>query len=245
MITGLRGAGVVTPLWFEPSIIRNVTDNGTATATPFSSDTNLVYAVHIYTGVFSPPFDPVTSQPAMATSYSNAAAEAASFATPFVVDEYGSSATPKWNGWLTAQLNQQNLHQVGSAFWLWKQRTGKWDNWAVVHLDGALRSGTLRAQILSQPHVDAVPGALSATSAGAEQVSATIDGPGGEATIWGGTVVGGGPSPTSKTLRHVTINGRSVSTSCRTVTFTTSADLSGCLLTFTVPSGHQVVVATP
>jgi endoglycosylceramidase len=246
MITGLRAAGVVSPLWFEPSLLRNVTDNAVSVARSFSNDGNLVYAVHIYTGVFSPPFDPVTSQPVMAASYARAAQEAAAFGAPFVVDEYGSSATSEWNGWLAAQLDQQNLHQVGSAFWLWKQRVGKWDNWAVVHLDGSLRSGSLRAQLLSQPHVDSVPGALSATSASADDLTATVDGPGGTATLWGGTVVAGGPTTTVHTLRHVAVNGHPVATHCRTVLFHTSAvDLSGCRLTFQLPPGHQVVEATP
>jgi endoglycosylceramidase len=247
MITGLRAAGVKVPLWFEPSLLRNVTDSAVSTAARFSTDQNLVYAVHIYTGVFSAPFDPVASQPVMATSYANAAKEAAVFDTPFVVDEYGSSATPAWNSWLTAQLDNQNASVVGSAFWLWKQRTGKWDNWATVTLAGSLRSTTLRAQILSQPHVDSVPGALVATTASADELTATIEGSGGTATVWGGTVVTrGGPTTTASTLRHVTIGGTPVTATCRPVRFRTArVALSGCLLTVTVPAGHQVLVATP
>ncbi len=246
MITGLRTAGVKVPLWFEPSLLRNVTDSAVSTAAAFSTDENLVYAVHIYTGVFSAPFDPVASQPVMATSYANAAKEAAIFGTPFVVDEYGSSATPAWNSWLTAQLDNQNASVVGSAFWLWKQRTGKWDNWATVKLDGSLRSTTLRAQLLSQPHVDSVPGTLVATTASADQLSATVVGDGGEATLWGGTVVGhGGPTTTTATLRQVTVGGKPVRTTCRVIRFRTAGvDLSGCLLTVAVPAGHQVLVAT-
>ena len=247
MITGLRTAGVVVPLWFEPSLLRNVSDSAVATAAPFSSDPDLVYAVHIYTGVFSPPFSPTASLPAMATSYANAAKEAAIFGMPFVVDEYGSSATPAWNDWLSAQLANQDQYLVGSSFWLWKQRTGSWDNWAVVHLDGSLRSTTLRAQLLSEPHVDAVPGALTATSASAEHLTATVSGPGGTATLWGGTVVAsGGPTTTTGTLRHVTVDGAPVTATCRTVTFTTSSvSLSGCLLSVPVPAGSHTLVATP
>ncbi len=247
MIAGLRSAGVTSPLWFEPSLVRNITDTAVNNAVRFSTDQNLVYAVHIYTGVFSAPFDPVASQPVMATSYANAAREAAIFDAPFVVDEYGSSATPEWNGWLTAQLANQNAYQVGSAFWLWKQRTGRWDNWAAVALHGALRPTTLRAQILSQPHVDSVPGVLVGTTASAERLTATTSGGGGTASIWGGTVVvRGGPTTTASTLRHVTVGGNAVRARCRTVTFTTArVVLSGCLLTFAVPPGTQAIVATP
>ena len=247
MITGLRTAGVRVPLWFEPSLIRNVTDSAVAGAAKFSTDQNLVYAVHIYTGVFSAPYDPLASQPVMAMSYANAAKEASIFGTPFVVDEYGSSATPAWNSWLSAQLNNQNSSVVGSAFWLWKQRQGKWDNWATVHLDGSLRTTTLRAQILSQPHVDSVPGSLLSTASTTSELTATTSGPGGTATLWGGTVVThGGPTTTVSTLRAVTVNGKAVKANCRTVRFETSAvSLSGCLLTFPVPAGNQVIVATP
>lgn len=247
MIAGLRSAGVRSPLWFEPSLVRDITDTAVNNAAHFSSDQDLVYAVHIYTGVFSAPFGPVTSQPVMATSYANAAKEAAIFDTPFVVDEYGSSATPEWDSWLTAQLANQNAYQVGSAFWLWKQRTGRWDNWATVALHGALRSTTLRAQILSQPHVDSVPGRLVGTAAGAEGLTATTDGGGGTATVWGGAVVvRGGPTTTTATLRRVTVGGHAVRARCRAVTFTTErVALSGCLLTFVVPPGLQTVVATP
>jgi endoglycosylceramidase len=246
MIAGLRAAGVQVPLWFEPSLIRNVTDSAVAAAAKFSTDQNLVYAVHIYTGVFSAPYDPTTSQPVMATSYANAAKEASIFDTPFVVDEYGSSATPAWNSWLSAQLDNQNSYVVGSAFWLWKQRKGKWDNWATVQLDGSLRSTTQRAQILSQPHVDSVPGTLVSTTSSTGKLTATTSGTGGTATFWGGTVVThGGPTMMTSSLHTVTVNGKAVKATCRTVRFETSAvDLSGCLLTFAVPAGNQVIMVT-
>ena len=247
MISGLRAAGIVTPLWFEPSLLRNVTDSAVAAADRFSSDPDLVYAVHIYSGVFSPPSGPSASLGAMDTSYANAATEAAAFDAPFVVDEYGSSATPAWDDWLRAQLEHQNAYQAGSAFWLWKQRTGSWDNWAVVHLDGSLRSTTQRAQLLGAPHVDAVPGHLAATIATADRLTATVDGSGGTATLWGGAVVvHGGPTVTVRTLRQVTVNGKPTPAACRTVAFATgSVGLAGCLLTVRVPAGYQVVVATP
>jgi len=206
-----------------------------------------VYTVHIYTGVFSPPFSPVASIPALQTSYGNAATEAAVFGAPFVVDEYGSSATPEWNSWLTAQLAEQDTYAVGSSFWLWKQRPGRWDNWATVLLDGSLRSTTLRAQILSEPHVDAVPGPLLATTSTSDTLSLTTDGDGGNAVVWGGAVVTrGGPTTTRSTFRKVTIGGKSVPAACRTISFQTSTTrLSGCQLTFAIPAGHQVVVVTP
>lgn len=247
MIGGLRADGVVAPLWFEPSILRDLTDDALPQAAKFSTDGDLVYAVHIYAGVFAPPDGPTRSLGAMATSYANAAKEAAVFATPFMVDEYGSNATPEWNTWLAAQLDQQDEHTVGSGFWLWKQRTGRWDDWAVVHLDGSLRSGTLRAQLLSEPHVDAVPGDLVATAASAARLTATVEGSGGTARLWGGTVVrAGGRSTTVHTLRRVTVDGHLASAGCQVVRWQGGGtDLYGCVLSVHLPAGRTSIVATP
>jgi hypothetical protein len=136
---------------------------------------------------------------------------------------------------------------MGSSFWLWKQRPGKWDNWATVLLDGSLRSTTLRAQILSEPHVDAVPGPLLAATSTAGTLTLTTDGAGGSAVVWGGTVVThGGPTTTQSTFSKVTIGGKSVPAACRMISYRTpTTRLQGCQLTFAIPSGHQVVVVTP
>jgi hypothetical protein len=261
MIKGLRAGGVVAPIWFEPSIVRDLTNDALPEAARFSSDQNLVYAVHIYTGVFSPPFSSKVPESDLAASYANAAAEAKVFGTPFVVDEYGSDPTPAWNHWLTEQISLQNQYAVGSAFWVWKQRKGYWYNWSVVNLDGSLRTGTLRAQLLGAPHVDVVPGRLVATAAGPERLSATVDGPGGRAILWGGVVVSqGAPEVTTSTLSKVTIDGRPARSRCRMVSFSPSsarasrgasvtspprALLSGCLLYVDVPPGRHVLVAEP
>lgn len=247
MISGLRAAGVRAPIWFEPSIVRDLTNDALPEAARFSADADLVYALHIYTGVFSPPFSPSVSDSALAQSYANAAAEAKVFGTPFVVDEFGSNATPAWNGWLDEQISLQNSYEVGSGFWLWKQRKGYWYDWATVRLDGSLRPSTSRAQILSEPHVDAVPGDLLATSASPESLEATVSGPGGTAYLWGGTVVlRGGPKVTRVTLAKVTVDGRPTRATCHTLAFEApSVRLSGCLLEVHVPPGRHVLVASP
>ncbi len=246
MIAGLRAGGVVVPLWFEPSIIRDLTNDALGQAARFSDDPNLVYAVHMYTGVFSPPFDSSVTESQLSSSYADAAAEAKVFGTPFMVDEYGSNPTPAWNEWLTEQLSLQNAYQVGSGFWLWKQRIGHWYDWATVHLNGSLRRHTLRAQLLGGPHVDAVPGDLLATSSTPESLSATVDGPGGTAFLWGGTVVkSGGPTVTTHTLTRVTIDSKPVATSCHVQRFEApGTSLEGCLLQVHVPAGHHLIEAT-
>ncbi len=246
MVTGLRRAGVVTPLWFEPSILRDVTDDARSAAMRFSSDQDLVYAVHIYSGVFAPPFGPTASVRELSLSYDHAAIEAATFDTPFVVDEYGSDATPRWNSWLEAQLADQEKHHVGSGFWLWKQRRGRWDRWAVVNLDGSLRRGTQRAQLLSEPHLDAVPGRLVFEEATRRSLEVTVRGPGGTATFWGGTVVTGGRSLLRHSLDQVAIDGHHVPASCHLVRYSArSLTLAGCLVSVALPSGRHHVTLSP
>ncbi len=246
MIKGLRNAGIVVPLWFEPSAIRNFTNDALPEAARFSTDPNLVYAVHMYTGVFSPPYSSNVPFSDLQSSYSYAEKEANVFGTPWMVDEFGSSPTPAWNKWLTEQIMLQNNYGVGSGFWLWKQRKGYWYNWSLVNLNGSIHSGNIRAQLLGMPHVDTVPGRLVSTSATPSQLNVVVDGSGGMATLWGGVAVyQGGTTLVPHTLRYVAIDGHPVSSSCQKVAFqNSSVDLGGCLLTINVPSGCQEIVVT-
>ena len=245
MINGLRSAGIVVPLWFEPSAIRNFLNNALPQAEKFSSDPNLVYAVHMYTGVFSPPFSSSVPFSDLQSSYSYAKQEAAVFGTPLVADEFGSNPTSAWNRWLYNQIALQNTYRVGSAFWLWKQRTGYWYNWSLVNLDGSLHHSNIRAQVLGMPHIDGVPGRLVSTTASAGNLSATVDGPGGVATIWGGVVVrSGGATLQPHTVRYVSINGHPTQVNCQPISYQTSnVSLGGCLLSVHIPAGCQLIVA--
>lgn len=231
MIGGLRAAGYRSPIWFEPSVLRDETDDARYGAIRFSSDPQLVYAVHIYTGVFSYPQGPDNSQLQLEQSYQSAAAEAAAFGTPWVDDEFGADASSAWDTWISRQLSLQNRYTVGSGFWLWQQQPGFY-GWSVVHRDGTLRSSTDRAQLLSLPHVDTAPGRLLAmtllgpSSDGAlphapTALRATVDSAhGGTATFWSGTVVrSGGPSLIHTVFDNVTVNGRTQTATCHQLTF--------------------------
>jgi endoglycosylceramidase len=136
-IDAIRAAGYQVPVWFEPPIYRVLTNDFTTAAERFSTDGDLVYAPHIYTGVFSPPFSPNASAQ-LSASYDAAVKEARTFHAALVVDEWGCNASPDWDGWISEQLALQNSHQVGSAFWLFKQRKGPWADWSLVRLDGGL-----------------------------------------------------------------------------------------------------------
>jgi hypothetical protein len=197
----------------------------------------------VYTGVFSPPYSAPVPEATAKESFTDAAKEAAIFGTPWVDDEFGANASAVWDGWITQQIGLQNAFTVGSGFWLWKQRKGPWYRWAVVNDNGSLRSSTKRAQIISMPHVDTVPGRLLATSAGTDALSATVSGPGGTATLWGGTVVlHGGATMARASLSSATIDGHRAASRCRRVHYESQdVDLTGCLVTVHVPAGQEVI----
>lgn len=265
MIVGLRSAGYHGTIWFEPSVLRDETDNARYAAVRFSTDPQLVYAVHIYTGVFSYPQGPNNTELQLAQSYRSAAAEAAAFGTPWIDDEFGADASAAWDTWITRQLALQDRFVVGSGFWLWKQRPGFY-GWSVVRPHGRLRSSTMRAQLLSLPHVDQVPGRLVATSLtglpglpGAPdvrggQLSATVDSAtGGTVVLWSGTeVLAGGRSLITSPWTRVTVDGHRAVARCSPVHFAIPAgadgpslSLAGCRVTVEVTAGRHVVVLRP
>jgi len=246
MIAVLRAAGETRPIWFEPSILRDVTDDARAAAVSFSADPQLVYAVHIYTDVFSPPFSPGDSRTHLTQSFSNAQTEASRFGTPWVDDEFGDNAGQVWNGWLQNELDLQDQFLVGSAFWVWHQKPGFYD-WETVNLDGSLRYDSLRAQQLSRPRVDAVPGRLLSTVSTPQRLDATIDGPGGTATFWGGTLVlRGGSTLQAAALQDALVDGRPVLSACTPVAYSTAVvSLRACRVDVAIPAGKHTVTLLP
>ncbi len=241
MISGLRSAGVAVPIWFESPVIRSPQEIASV-ARAFSGDPDLVYAYHAYTGVFSDPMGVAASVPALPGVYASVEQAARAFGTPFVVDEYGTAPTRDWNPWIAEQLSLQDQYLAGSSLWLWKQRIGYWYNWALVHLDGTLRSDG-RVMLLGMPHVDSVPGRLVATSTSASQLSVTVDGPGGMALLWGGLQVDAGPGAGStSTLMSASIDGAPADAACQDVSFSPGSEsFGGCLVRVRVPAGRHVI----
>lgn len=241
MIEGLRKSGEERMLWFEPSIIRDVIDVDPGNPEPFSDDGNLVYAPHIYTGVFNS-----GDLAQLRLSYERAVDEAASYEAPFVNGEWGGGTDPAGEERLVANLDLLDEFTAGSGFWMWKQKP-EFYGWQTVQPDGALRPDSMRAQQLSRPHLDAVPGRLLATEWDGHALTSTVRGAGGRTRAWSGTVVRSGGETLIKRPRvRVRIDGRPVKAKLDDREWNDAGtDIEGFSLRFPVPKGRHEIELLP
>jgi hypothetical protein len=241
MIDGLRRDGETRMIWFEPNIVRDVIDFDPGQPEPFSDDGNLVYAPHIYTGVFNG-----GDLDQLRASYAAAAEEAAAYEAPWVDGEWGGGADPAGEERLVANLDLQNDYVIGSGFWMWKQRPGFYD-WHTVEPDGSLRQDSMRAQQLSRPHLDAAPGRIVATEWDGHGLVSTVRGKGGTARAWSGTVVRrGGGSLIKRPRVRVRVDGEPVSSRRSPKRFVTDeVALGGYRVSFRIPGGRHEIELLP
>jgi hypothetical protein len=241
MIDGLRRDGETRMIWFEPNIVRDVIDFDPGQPEPFSDDGNLVYAPHIYTGVFNG-----GDLDQLRASYAAAAEEAAVYEAPWVDGEWGGGADPAGEERLVANLDLQNDYVIGSGFWMWKQRPGFYD-WHTVEPDGSLRQDSMRAQQLSRPHLDAAPGRIVATEWDGHGLVSTVRGKGGTARAWSGTVVRrGGGSLIKRPRVRVRVDGEPVSSRRSPKRFVTDeVALGGYRVSFRIPGGRHEIELLP
>lgn len=237
MISGLRKSGERGMIWFEPNIMRDVTDFDIGQPEKFSNDGNLVYAPHIYTGTFN------GGGPAqLRTSYEKAVAEAKTYGAPFVDGEWGGGSDENAESMRALKLELQNEFRTGSAFWMWKQKPGFY-NWQTVNEDGSLRTDSMRAQMLSQPHADRIPGQIVSTAFAGGELTTVASGKGGTARLWSGTVVQkGGASLISKPLIRAFVDGRRVKATLQPKAFNTDAvSLRGFRVLVKIPKGRHSI----
>lgn len=241
MIDGLRKAGEKRMIWFEPNIIRDVVDVDVGLPEKFSDDGNLVYAPHIYTGTFNG-----GGPDELRASYIAAVEEAKTYGAPFVDGEWGGGSSEKDEMMRGLKLDLQNEFRAGSAFWMWKQKEGFY-NWHTVNEDNTLRQDSMRAQQLSQPHADRVPGQILSTTYADGLLTTVARGKGGNARFWSGTVFHqGAPSLLGRPLIRAWIDGRRVRPVLRAKTF--KADgvrIRGFRVFVKVPRGRHEITLKP
>jgi endoglycosylceramidase len=131
---GYADAGVhdARHLFFlEPGLLRQMTDFPSHLGLPVSSYPNLVFDIHAYTHGFTLEALLGNHDPSTATypwggydqTYSLGEREAKVMGAALFVSEFGND--PKYDSVLLAnELLQQEKHDVGFAFWTWKENSG-------------------------------------------------------------------------------------------------------------------------
>lgn len=137
-------------IFVDTGLLREVTDFPTHLGTPLSSYPNLVLSMHAYTHVYT--FDALLGQPAdRATypwggyeqSYVLADREARAMNAALLVAEFGDG--PNYDSVVAAQLDEQERHLTGFAFWVWKENgNGNWGMYGAAS-PANLSNGCLRA----------------------------------------------------------------------------------------------------
>ncbi len=243
-IAALRADGEGRPLWIDRPAATEQQDGETAgLPSSLSGDRNLVLAPHDYVGVFSKPDWPAGGQARLSAFYTGAEHEAMALHTALVIGEWGAQAGGSWDDLLRAKLGLQDALSIGSSFWMWKQRPGFYD-WHLVNLDGSLRGDTMRAQILSQPYPQAVPGRVVSDAVANGRLRVVINADrAGTALLWSGTrVVAGGAPGLAAPLVHASLDGHPVSATLSARSFHTPAvALTGDVVAVQVPAGQHTL----
>ena len=126
--------------FIEPNALRNLTDQGLI-VTPwslYSSYPNVVYAPHIYTGVFTLDQE-ILHQHIFPSNggYDSSVQDATALGLPLFIGEFGNSP-PDDNSLLRTHYTQQDQHQLGGSLWLWKENANDVignTQWGVYHGD--------------------------------------------------------------------------------------------------------------
>jgi len=241
MIKGLRKSGETRMIWFGPNFVRDVVDFDVGNPEKFSDDGNLIYAPHIYTGTFNG-----GGPDELRASVAAAAEEAKLYDAPWVDAEWGGGTSEKDESMRLLKLDLLDEYRAGSAFWMWKQKPGFY-NWQTVNPDGGLRDDSMRAQQLSRPHLDVVPGRLLSTSNEDGRLKAKIRSKGGNARIWSGTVVkSGGETAQSRPLLKAFVNDKAVRIKyCRKDFTNDVVSLRGYRIHVKLPRGKQELELRP
>jgi endoglycosylceramidase len=160
-VCGYRDLGVRDQrhlIFLDAGLLREVTDFPTHLGLPISSYPNLVLSIHAYTHFYTIDHILLNEAPDKANypwggydqSYSLAEREAKSMSTALFVAEFGNP--PSNDSLLLAnQLQEQERHHVGFAFWTWMDNcSGGWGMYDGIdcanHSPQPNSSGCLRAQ---------------------------------------------------------------------------------------------------
>jgi hypothetical protein len=155
-------------LFLDTGLLREVTDFPTHLGLPVSSYPNVVLALHAYTHIYT--IDALTGQKAAHAnypwggydqSYNFADREAKAMDAALFVSEFGNAPADD-NLILNAQVQEQEKHRTGFAFWPWKESSGgSWGMFAPPSSpeasSGCLRVSRERSLVRVYPRATANP----------------------------------------------------------------------------------------
>ncbi|WP_320672237.1 cellulase family glycosylhydrolase [Patulibacter defluvii] len=179
LIARLRGDGYGGPIWFEGF--------GSATA-GLVRDGQLVFAPHIYDGVFDNSLGPKTPSQ-LANAYRGAGQQARAFGAALVPGEFPGVTGGAWESYRGWQLDLQDRDLTGGIVWVWKQHPTKDYGWGVLGPDGALRRGNRLALDLARPRLVASAPTVRAHRAEADRLTVKTSGR-GTVELWTGAATG-------------------------------------------------------
>ena len=243
-VTALRSAGERQPVLLDENAASEQTGGYTGPDVRAPAGGGLVLAAHDYAGVFSGAPWPAGGTGRLGDWIAGLVHTAGTLGLTPMIGEWGIGPGRGNDAWIAADLELQNTARIGSTFWMWKQRPGFY-GWPVVGLDGALRTDTMRAQLLGTPHPDATPGVLEAASyapGGALTVRVSTRAA-GTAVLWSGAVVrSGGQTLLPQPLIHAAVDGVATTARLRLRAFrNASVALGGYLVSVRVPPGTHTI----
>ena len=144
----IRAADARHLLFFEPSAVRNLTDMGPRSPTPFP-DPGGVYAVHLYTLSFSDPrneLDTIT-RARLEPNVMRAITEAAAFQAPLFAGEWGVGPdSPGSAPYVGIMYDLFDEAAASSTVWVWKESSQ--GAWGFFDFDATAGTFTERAAVL-------------------------------------------------------------------------------------------------
>ncbi len=153
---GIRAVDPDANVFFEPLVLRNDLDWALIPASPWPLGGG-VYAPHVYTTVFSSPFDGYATGTIddLAPSMQHAEREADGWGAPLFVTELGNDqSNPNGPRFLHDELDLQDQLLASSTIWVWQEQ----GTWGLFDTDRAERPDT--AFEISRPFPRAVAGEL-------------------------------------------------------------------------------------
>ncbi len=180
-IAAIRTVDTTHAVFFEPAVITGPLP----TPGPIvisSTDTNLVYAPHLYNESIS--ILPGTIE----DGFANAATAASTYGTPFFSGEWGWFGDNAANQpFIERYAQNEDARMIGGTWWQWQQACG--DPHAVgrrhnrpscagksVYSDGLVTRSAANVAVLTRPYPRAAPGTLTSINASVQSGALTITG---------------------------------------------------------------------